>query len=215
MPLSLSDFVNGAKIEASELMDRIASVEAYVNGGIADADIKAAPWVKSGHLFRSEFYTEYAPRCHAVTRDTHWRSAGHGENSRVYLHPDQTDGPVSIPDLAASIKVPVESSVDVMLSFYAWQFGGDGGSIESAHCAEFELYLNGAIVPQTKRALAVAGIGNWYFSRKQFSISCQLTIPKGINHIALMGTAIGRGTTTDWLHVFIDARSLVIQVPVR
>lgn len=85
MPLSLTNFTSGSLITSSGVIDRIASVEDFVNGGTDVNDFTTA-WISTDLIVRPEFYSFPAPRMQGVSADVHHRQkAGNIEDSVVFL----------------------------------------------------------------------------------------------------------------------------------
>jgi hypothetical protein len=219
MGLAMPPFVAGNTVLASDVGSRVEDVETFINEGIAQPDIQTAAWVKMQHVFKPEFYGSPAPRCHAVSADTHYRYRSFDVQSRSMHHIETFGGGfVNIPGLCATVKIPEDNvPVDVMAAWYAWQFGGLGSTQEDEQCAEFRLFVDGSAVIATRSALYTNNAANQIYARKQMSIATQLFLNKGIHHVGIRINVFEPTSTQkkDWFHIFIDPRTLVIDAQVR
>lgn len=221
MPISLTDFVDGDAIDATDIMAAITAIEDYINGGIVDADVRTAPWVKSTHLARTSFYGSPAPRANGSTFDVHWRGTGFDMASRVYLHPDVSSEYTPVRGLCATIKISDDNTpVNVLSTFYTFEFGGNEGGgdpWDTRECAYFVIFVDGVAQQSTIRTLYTMTEQNMILVRKQHSMSIPIQLDKGVHSIGVYCSVEVRppGFEDDWFHVFVDAKSLVLDVLVR
>jgi len=225
MPLSLTDFADGDVIDAAELMSAVQAIEDHINGGIIDSDVRTSAWVKSSHLGRTSFYGAPAPRANGVTFDVHWRGTSSDMRSRVYLHPDVSTKYTPIRGLCATIKVPEDNTpCNVLCTFYTFEFGGAEilsglNPYDTVECANFMLFVDGVAQESTLRPLFTMTEANFIFTRKQHSISIPIQLDKGVHDIGVYCSVTARGAggapSDSWLHIFVDAKSLVLDVMVR
>ena len=116
MPLSLTNFTSGSLITSSDVIDRIASVEDFVNGG-TDVNDFTTSWISTDLIVRPEFYSFPAPRMHGVSADVHHRhKPGNIEDSVVFFE-DLSDQFIPVPGLAVTFHLPESARIYVMCNF--------------------------------------------------------------------------------------------------
>lgn len=164
MALALPLFVNGTIISAVDINARVVSIEDFVNEGIAQADLDAAAWVTTRHIYRPEFYGAPDPRCHAVSGDCRWRVTDDSIANSEPFHPEARVGRfVPVRGLAARIQIDSTASASVTgtvrATFHAFEFEGAGGAEEATEAAQFRLYLDGSQIGGSGvRRIYTAGI---------------------------------------------------------
>lgn len=214
MGFTLTAFADGTTMAASDVRARINTIEQWLNESSLTTDLKSSSsWVDRVHVFKPEFSGAPAPRCVAVTADTHWRTFVLNVQTRAFHHSDvMPDTYVNVPGGAATFHVPFDTTPVIFLaSIYAWQYGGLGAATETQQAAVFALYVDGSQVAATQRPLYTQSNGNFLFARKQLSTVYMTTLNKGIHHAGVRVKVDAR-TGNDVQHIFVDARNLVVDV---
>jgi hypothetical protein len=175
---SLPDFAAGTLVKASDLRDRFDTIQQYLNGQIAFADLSWAAWVDHTHVISSEFYG--APSRRTVGTSFHaWHRKSIPENLStdwVVRHSDYstavfTTSPDdqawhSIRDASATIHVPpIDTGGTVGLSiwcnWFAYATATDEGDFDDQDdvendnndhiAAAYQLFVDGTPYPETRR----------------------------------------------------------------
>ena len=118
---SLSNFINQG-IEKIEL----AGTTPFDDPTSADVDVyNRKGWVGSELIYRPEFYGSPSPRMMAVSGQTHFRAVNNDWPKGVGFAPQSTgSGWCGIPNLATTLKLRHSATVNIMASFYCFEFGG-------------------------------------------------------------------------------------------
>jgi hypothetical protein len=118
---SLSNFINQG-IEKIEL----AGTTPFDDPTSADVDVyNNKGWVGSELIYRPEFYGSPSPRMMAVSGQTHFREVNNDWSKGVVFAPQSTgSGWCGIPNLATTVKLRHSATVNIMASFYCFEFGG-------------------------------------------------------------------------------------------
>jgi len=61
-PTALPDFVTGTTVQASDIRDRLDTIQEFMNGQIGATELSATPWVEHEHVIRAEYYGSPSPR---------------------------------------------------------------------------------------------------------------------------------------------------------
>lgn len=226
MGISLSTFSDGTTLNASDLRDRIGDIEDFVNEGIVQGDYNSTAWAGTHHFYGPDIY--YPNRMRFVSSDICWRRTPGGHRYRSFHHHYHQPGVyVPVVGLGATVRADADSTpVVVVASFYAWEVGGGltaSAQIENAsrECANFQLFLNGTAETETHRAIfASVGTAGLYFlvGRKQVSMVWAGTIDEGVNHFQVkvkVNTPTTSSGSNDWKHVYVEARSMNVEVLLR
>lgn len=220
MPLTISNFVGGATIVASELLDKQNQVEEFINGGIEATDLRTSPaWVDSKLIVKPEFYGSPAPRTHGTTFDCHHRRTTNALTETALFYEDiTTDEYLSIPGLGASFHLPQEAHCQIYATFYV--FGTQGGSypsdLEHWVACNFRLFVNEDGKSSTTRSHYASASGSEFQSRKQHSIAHAVngTLARG-NHSVSVRIKMNKNSATatrNWEKIYVGARNLVVHL---
>lgn len=118
---SLQNFINQG-IENSEL----APASDFSDTSSLDVKVYAKEgWVGSDLIYRPEFYGSPSPRMMAVSGQTHFREVNNDWSKGVIFGPSTTGpGWSAIPNLSTTVKLRHSATVNIMASFYCFEFGG-------------------------------------------------------------------------------------------
>ena len=137
-----SDLETSSALKADHVNSAVEAVQAFVNQGIeqvaladaieftdatsADRDVyDKQGWVQSEQIYRPEFYGSPSPRMIAVSGQTHFRESNNDWSKGAVFGPQVTgSGWCAVPNLSTTIKLRHSATVNVMCSFYAFEFGG-------------------------------------------------------------------------------------------
>ena len=176
------------KLKAEHVNTLSQSVQDFINEGISREELKGpdniddpkfyqnyttSGWVDSKLIYRPEFYGSPSPRMMAVSGTTHFREKSNaiqdGSIFQVDLMGEAFQG---VPGCTTTLKLRHPAVVNVMASFYCYEFGGvasettvalpesyghnllyGGNKYESRAAAEFRLSVNGANQKSTGRII--------------------------------------------------------------
>jgi len=229
MPLALSTFTTGDTITvdgSTGIKTRLTTIEQWLNYGIVTADLpNASRHIKPFQIYKPNFYGAPAPRCEAISSDTHYRWNPDSDVDRSIHHMDIHAGHLSndhgwvvVKGMGARVKVPYATgTADVMCNFYTYETGGEldgtqAANLETARCAEFALFVNGARRVGTLRPI-FSGTDHAnvaMYSRKNHSAVFSMALTRGIYDISLRVRVIYNGGG-DWKHIWVRGRSLVAE----
>lgn len=240
MGLSLTFVADGTTIDATAVQSYIEQIEYYLNEGIDIADIDAAPWIDSVHVFKPEFYGSPHPRVKAVSGETQFFRKNDSMYTAAAFHYELSrGGAVHIPGLQATLKIPEDNvRVKVLASFAAFEWGGsdvadEGGAAAVTPAAnstvgQIHLYQDEQRLEYTGRRLfpscsTPGGVNEdsllgALVARKQVCIADYLEFDKGIHSVGVridINTPTVTGASPDWKHVFVLQRSFVTDYNLR
>jgi hypothetical protein len=224
MPTSLTILTNGTTVTAASLTGYVASIEEYVNEGIAAGDFASGGPIKSYHLFKPEFRASPDPAVTFITGMTHYRSGDANIYGRSMHHADLVGGTadsayVAVQGMQTRIKIPgtAARNVKILASFYAFEFGGDGTPLDDATnlAARFALKTDSTLRGATFRDVYASSDGadpGYVHFRKQHSILATYSLAAGIHDVGLWVRVYEPPTpaTPEWMHVFVTQRSLIV-----
>lgn len=133
-----SDLSTSKKLKAEHINDAVESIETFVNQGIGRKELKSAsitddplnPYEKEGFvdsnlIYRPEFYGSPSPRMMAVSGQTHFRESPYSwPDAALFSHEISGDSWTGISNMCARIKLRHKATVNIMCSYYAFEFGG-------------------------------------------------------------------------------------------
>lgn len=228
----------GDPVSSAELMTYIGDVEYYTNETIGTGDIQtSAPWVSARHVYKPEFWTGIAPFTRLVSGEVHYRYRPFANNRRSVHHCELTTGATAgvaglyypIEGMSVSFSTPTaissgslpEHRVRVRASWYAYEMGGTGGTVDEKtdRCADMALVVNGTTITATSRPLFTASDGvagfaaaqAWHQYSVAYPVECRSA---GENHIGVnirlysRGDISGGAAHNKWRHIVIGGRSL-------
>ena len=167
----------GNVLKAQDLNDGFDAIENFVNEGIGRREFRPAvdytgssldPFTKEGFLgpskiYRPEFYGSPSPRMMAVSGQTHFRETPWAWDNSVAFNPNVTgEGGIGIPGCTTTIKLRHEATVNVMASFYCFEFGGTNkipafsetnGGYENKEAGYVQLSVSGTQRQSTRRKI--------------------------------------------------------------
>ena len=137
-----SDIDGSTVIKAKHVNDASDSIVDFVNKGIWKNELKdpstvVTPnavyekkgWVDSRLIYRPEFYGSPSPRMVAQTGQVHFRETPNDWSSGAcFNHQISGTSPVAVPGTATTLKLRHRAVVNIMCSFYAFEFGGINNS---------------------------------------------------------------------------------------
>ena len=176
------------KLKAEHVNTLSQSVQNFVNEGISRKELKSADniadpkfyqnytksgWVDSKLIYRPEFYGSPSPRMMAVSGTTHFREKSNAIQDGVIFQADLMGKAFQgVPGCTTTLKLRHPAVVNVMASFYCYEFGGvtkqvnqalDGdlgyhldygaNKYESKSAAQFRLSVNGPSKRSTGRII--------------------------------------------------------------
>tara|TARA_R100001510_G_scaffold49506_1_gene47904 strand:- start:324 stop:1262 length:939 start_codon:yes stop_codon:yes gene_type:complete len=173
-------------LKADHVNSAVESIETFVNQGIGGDELKnsvavddpANPYERIGFvdpniIYRPEFYGSPSPRMMAVSGQTHFRESPYSWPETALFSLDVSGrGFTGVPGMSTRIKLRHDATVDVICSYYAFEFGGvarsetggfntkpTGGfpqaetGYESLPAADMRLMVNGSTYASTNRTV--------------------------------------------------------------
>lgn len=137
----------GKTLKAKDLNDGFDAIENFVNEGIGSKEFKdpvdytgpsSDPFTEEGFLgsskiYRPEFYGSPSPRMMAVSGQTHFRETPWAWDKSAVFNPNISgEGYISIPGCTSTIKLRHEAIVNIMTSFYCFEWGGTNYTYDRA-----------------------------------------------------------------------------------
>jgi hypothetical protein len=240
MGLSLTTFLDGQVISASDIRARIQQIEDYVNTGIAQSDLQSpGAWVDYPLIFKPDFYGSPSPRMEMVSGDTWYRYTGDGRGNYAIYHGSLVvDTWIPIPGLSATVRHPPGASNDAIVtaSFYGFTIGGydDVGSDVvtsfTVKTATVALFVGDIQIAGTTREIyalpndtAAPSPGqDSLFGRVNIGIIAKLPLTSRTANVSVkiklenvtsfVAVAPDPLVIPKWKHTFIGVRSLVVDV---
>ena len=220
MGLSISNFVGGSVITASDLLEKQDDVERFINGGIEATDLKSSsPWVDSKHIVKPEFYGSPAPRTLSTTFDAHYRKTSNAITESALFYEDiSTNDWLVIPGLGASFHLPQEAYCQIYANFYVFgaQSGGYPSDMERWRSAYFSIHVDGVTQDSTYRSHYGATAAGLNTAKKQHSMAYAVdgVLARGNHSVSVRikvqkNAAIG---TRNWERIYVGARNLVVHL---
>lgn len=126
-------------LKASHVNEASNAMQNYVNKGIGNYELDNAydfednaldpyekkGWLKKKSIYRPEFYGSPSPRMMAVSGQTHYRETNNDWSTGAVFNVDMVgESEVGVPGACTRIKLRHEATVNVMCSFYMFEFGG-------------------------------------------------------------------------------------------
>jgi len=172
-------------LDEDHINDGMALTETFVNAGITSKELQnKAPsdhtvfenegWVSSEHIYRPEFYGSPSPRMVAVSGQTHFRETKNSINDGVIFNNETSSADfIPVPGATTSIKLRQSAIVNVMCSYYCYEFGGVNlnneyiqwwhntgtGGYENYIAAWMYLNVNGTSYSATRRKIYTSTCG--------------------------------------------------------
>jgi len=188
MPLydDLIEKINSSNtLDEDHINDGMALTETFVNAGITSKELQNKTpidhpvfenegWVSSEHIYRPEFYGSPSPRMVAVSGQTHFRETKNSINDGVIFNSQSSGtGFLPVPGTTTSIKLKQSALVNVMCSYYCYEFGGvnftnrylkwlttsGNGGYENYLAANMFLQVDGRNYSSTKRDIYTSTCG--------------------------------------------------------
>ena len=176
------DLTSSSVLKAKHVDDAVDSMQSFVNQGIGRTELKDAvsvskppnPFTKDGFVnsnlvYRPEFYGSPSPRMIAVSGQTHFRENGTSWSDGAMFNAEVSgESFTGVPGMCTRLKLRHPAIVNVMCSFYAFEFGGVGRSkrdqssgfhnqdstgYESIEAAECRMLVNGVSQFSTERTI--------------------------------------------------------------
>jgi hypothetical protein len=218
--LSITLFTDTTTILASDIRSKINEIETFVNEGIVQGDLKTStPWVNTTLVYGPEFYGSPSPRTEMVSGDTWQRFTPRGRENFAIYHGDLTvDTFIPVHGLSATVRNPRDSSVEafVMMAVYAYSQGTESGAYSpyEKRAARLRLQRNDAVVTGTLRKIYAQGsVAARVEGAENYSLIAKTTLSPGTHQMSVRISVDDPPAGPDWKHVFLAARSLVIDVP--
>ena len=220
MGVSLTAFVNSDTVTAAIIQARMETIEAFINGGMVTADLDTSPKpIQTRHLFAPEFKGSPAPRTLLISGDCHYRYTGFDRWERAIHHQDSGAlTRICVSGLQATFHTPSGTTyADILTSFYAWESGATNASpVDSALCATFDVHIDDVAQTASERSLFDAGTGTYKFARKQHSIARHASFTQGIHTVGVrVYIEVSTFGSRLWKHIFIQGRSLVVDLETK
>jgi len=176
------DLTSSSVLKAEHINDAVDSMQSFVNQGITRTELKDAvaisdpvnPYSKQGFVnsnlvYRPEFYGSPSPRMMAVSGQTHFRENGNSWSDGAIFNAEISgESFTGVPGMCTRLKLRHSAIVNIMCSFYAFEFGGvneskrdNRGSIhnqgstgyESSEAAFTRIMVNGDAKAWTERTV--------------------------------------------------------------
>ena len=132
------DLTSSSVLKAEHINDAVDSMQSFVNQGITRTELKDAvaisdpvnPYSKQGFVnsnlvYRPEFYGSPSPRMMAVSGQTHFRENGNSWSDAAIFNAEISgESFTGVPGMCTRLKLRHSAIVNIMCSFYAFEFGG-------------------------------------------------------------------------------------------
>ena len=133
-----SDIDLSSTLKAEHVNNASDSIVDFINKGIWQDELKEPKtvvdplssyekegWLDSRLIYRPEFYGSPSPRMIAQTGQTHFRETPNDWSSGAcFNHEISGTSPIAVPGTATTLKLRHKAVVNIMCSFYAFEFGG-------------------------------------------------------------------------------------------
>ena len=221
MPLNLTLFNSTDTLSASNLNDRFAAIENFINDGIEQSDLKSDQWVDPAIIVSPEFYGSPAPRTELISGEVHHRRVQAGAtNAAVYTYEIiLNDEYIPIHGMSATVHATGNADLIVNACWSCEELNSSStlvnniANIETKLVAQFALFIDGVYVNNTVRKLyAKGGEEKSYFDRKNFSICGFKRVARGIHNVSIRVHCYEDGSPTQWERVWVSGRSLTVEV---
>ena len=184
----------GNTLNAQDLTNGFDSFENFVNEGIGRAELanrvpyrgsnsdpfKQQGWLESSRIYRPEFFGSPSPRMMAVSGQTHFRETPWAWDKSAAFNPNVSgSGYVGIPGCTTTIKLRKKSAVNVMSSFYCFEWGGASsphglssatGGYENKHAGYVGLFVSGVRRSETQRQIFTSMVAPWKQATDYFDV---------------------------------------------
>tara|TARA_R100001163_G_scaffold53028_1_gene40398 strand:+ start:4989 stop:5954 length:966 start_codon:yes stop_codon:yes gene_type:complete len=134
-----TDLDSATVLKASHVNEASNAMQNYVNKGIGNHELDNAydfednaldpyekkGWLKNKQIYRPEFYGSPSPRMMAVSGQTHYRETNNDWSTGAVFNVDMVgESKVGVPGACTRIKLRHQATVNIMCSFYMFEFGG-------------------------------------------------------------------------------------------
>lgn len=227
MPITLTDFNNGDVVNASDIEQRIDSLEKFVNGRTSVGDF-ASSWISTDLIVRPEFYGAPAPRMHGVSADVHHRDTRNNIENAVIFFEDLSDVFIPIPGLALTFHLPEAARIYIMCSFNTFEVGAHYAArspstvFENKLVSTYRMFIDDDGIQSTDREAYANTDGSGSssakaktdrLSRKQHSILYHhtSTLAKGTHSVCVKMKINGdTNDTRKFGKIFVTRRNLIV-----
>ena len=227
MPISLTDFNNGDTVSASDVEQRIRSMENFLNGGTSQGDFGTS-WIHTDLIVRPEFYGSPAPRAQMVSADSHYRHTMGSIENAVIFYEDLSDEYLPVPGLGVSFHLPEAANIYVMCCFRTFEVGAYGKDrsptteLEEKLAAYFRLFVNDSGIGSTERTVyantdgtgsSSANAGTNDLARKNHSMLYHhtSTLSAGTHNVCVKMKINGdTNSTRKFGRIFVTRRNIIV-----
>ena len=147
---STSDLSSSLAIKADHINSVSDSLQDFVNEGIGTIELKTKSefndndldpynfkgFIGSNLIYRPEFYGSPSPRMIAQSGQTHFREANNDWSKGVIFNSNSVGSYTGIPGCCTTVKLRHHATVNLMASFYCFEFGGVTYSEAMKHAME-------------------------------------------------------------------------------
>ena len=201
----------GTVLKAQDLNDGFDAIENFVNEGIASKEFKdpvdytgssldpftEEGFLRSSKIYRPEFYGSPSPRMMAVSGQTHFRETPWAWDNSVAFNPNVSgEGYVGIPGCSTTIKLRHKAIVNVMTSFYCFEWGGTNhifnfatstGGYENKTAGFVQLSVSGSRKSSTTRRVCSSMVSPSKWSRESSDAYFENTAANGFLFHPMIG----------------------------
>ena len=234
MPLSITLYNSSDTLDQAGVESRLADIEAFINGGIVNADLGSGSprgaFVDTDHLPTPEFYGRPTPRCIMHSGDTVFRTTTNAAQDRFLIYEDVSyDQFVPIPGLCATIPVTrppngtrTGAELEVWASWHAWEnngkiavSGATYSNYERYRAARFALFLNGTELSNSRRRIEAGTTTPANLRQKTHCLyrwiaGADLPSTPGYVNVGVRVQVQLPSSTHDWMNIFVSARSFIV-----
>ena len=230
MPITLTDFNNGDVVKASDVEQRVAAAEDFVNGGTEVGDFSTS-WISTDLIVRPEFYGAPAPRMQGVSADVHHRHTPGNIEDSVIFYEDLSDLFIPVPGLALTFHLPEDARIYVMCNFQTFESGAFGKNrspttvLEDKLVATYRMFVDSDGIQSTDREVyantdgtgtaSSVNAGTDTLSRKNHSMVYHhtSTLSAGTHSVCVKMKINGdTNTTRKFGRIFVTRRNLLVHV---
>ena len=225
MSIAPTLFVAGNTFTAADLLSRVTTVEDFINGGTATGDLEdAAPWAKSQHFVRPEFYGSPHPRVQLVTGPTAYRRRSGDWYQAFMLSDDVAVGKwIPIHGLCEPLVIAgppgsTTANVTVRASFYAYERDADPlGAGNNLEGAKLRMFLDGGTpYESTERQILGSGSTNDVFYRHHHTMEKLLIgVSRGNHSVGIAIKLNAAGDPLDWNRFWVKNGTFAVRPQYR
>lgn len=215
MGITLTAFVDGTAMSATDAMARFGTIRDWQNGQILGADIVAAT-VPTRAIRRIEHYVYPVGRSKGVTGSTTRETVTSDPSKRTYVTRD-SHGPATWCDVSTMFsKFLAEDSgtIEVVYEWWCWTTQSNFTNPEQVNSATFRILVNGVAVADSEITLLDAGTdatvndgGPFCYPARNMQAIAQRTVSAGWVTVKLQVRTIAQAAWNNYGLTMIGAKN--------